>query len=479
MSIFSREKLFLCIAIGIALFFYALVGLWQNASWSSAATRLAQLKESPPLDANDPNVYCDGQVMQPGDLCDVYENNVLIRTDTYEDRLQAKKAEIASYTETLQSLQAQVNQVPLPLWTAGIGTALALVCFGGAVIFAKKGRQTSPASRGANTSPAPHSVSDQAVRGDVKEAIRFFQAESGQRRSSIPTLQDAPRKPSKILGIDLGTTAACVAVIKESKPVILPNKEGERTTPSIVAQTSNGAWLVGEVAKRQAITNPEHTVYSIKRFMGRKYSDPEVDRDRRLVPFKVVKASNGDAWVEVQGKQYSPPEIAALILHKLKIDAEDDLGEIVTQAVITVPAYFNDVQRQAIKDAGRIAGLEVLRIINESTAASLAYGLDKKKDGRIAVYDLGGGAFYIAILDLGDGVCEVKSLSGDTHLGGDDFDQRIINWLAEEFLRENGTDLCQDRMALQRLKEAAEKAKKELSSSMTTEINLPFLTVDV
>jgi len=282
----------------------------------------------------------------------------------------------------------------------------------------------------------------------------------------------------KVIGIDLGTTNSCVAVIEGGEPVVIPNAEGSRTTPSIVAMNKSGERLVGEVAKRQAVTNPENTVYSIKRFMGRKYDDPEVDRDRRLVPFRVVRASNGDAWVEVQGKQYSPPEISAMILQKLKTDAEAYLGERVTQAVITVPAYFNDAQRQATKDAGRIAGLEVLRIINEPTAASLAYGLDKKKDERIAVYDLGGGTFDISILELGDGVFEVKSTNGDTHLGGDDFDQRIINWMADEFRRENGIDLRQDRMALQRLKEASEKAKKELSSSMNTEINLPFITAD-
>ncbi len=282
----------------------------------------------------------------------------------------------------------------------------------------------------------------------------------------------------KVIGIDLGTTNSCVAVMEGGEPVVIPNAEGSRTTPSIVAMNKSGERLVGEVAKRQAVTNPENTVYSIKRFMGRKFDDPEVDRDKRLVPYKVVKASNGDAWVEVQGKQYSPPEISAMILQKLKADAEAYLGERVTQAVITVPAYFNDAQRQATKDAGRIAGLEVMRIINEPTAASLAYGLDKKKDERIAVYDLGGGTFDISILELGDGVFEVKSTNGDTHLGGDDFDQRIINWLADEFRRENGIDLRQDRMALQRLKEASEKAKKELSSSMTTEINLPFITAD-
>ena len=282
----------------------------------------------------------------------------------------------------------------------------------------------------------------------------------------------------KVIGIDLGTTNSCVAVMEGGEPVVIPNAEGARTTPSIVAINKSGERLVGEVAKRQAITNPENTVYSIKRFMGRKFDDTEVDRDKRLVPYKVVQASNGDAWVEVQGKAYSPPEISAMILQKLKADAEAYLGERVTQAVITVPAYFNDAQRQATKDAGRIAGLEVLRIINEPTAASLAYGLDKKKDERIAVYDLGGGTFDISILELGDGVFEVKSTNGDTHLGGDDFDQRVITWLADEFRKEQGIDLRQDRMALQRLKEAAEKAKKELSSSMQTEINLPFITAD-
>ena len=282
----------------------------------------------------------------------------------------------------------------------------------------------------------------------------------------------------KVIGIDLGTTNSCVAVMEGGEPVVIPNAEGARTTPSIVAINKSGERLVGEVAKRQAITNPENTVFSIKRFMGRKFDDPEVDRDKRLVPYKVVRASNGDAWVEVQGKQYSPPEISAMILQKMKQDAEAYLGERVTQAVITVPAYFNDAQRQATRDAGKIAGLEVLRIINEPTAASLAYGLDKKKDERIAVYDLGGGTFDISILELGDGVFEVKSTNGDTHLGGDDFDQRVITWLADEFRKEQGIDLRQDRMALQRLKEAAEKAKKELSSSMQTEVNLPFITAD-
>jgi molecular chaperone DnaK len=282
----------------------------------------------------------------------------------------------------------------------------------------------------------------------------------------------------KVIGIDLGTTNSCVAVMEGGEAVVIPNAEGARTTPSIVAINKSGERLVGEVAKRQAITNPENTVYSIKRFMGRKYDEPEVDRDRRLVPYKVVRAPNGDAWVEVQGKQYSPPEVSAMILQKLKTDSEAYLGERVTQAVITVPAYFNDAQRQATRDAGRIAGLDVMRIINEPTAASLAYGLDKQKDERIAVYDLGGGTFDISILELGDGVFEVKSTNGDTHLGGDDFDQRIITWLADEFRKENGIDLRQDRMALQRLKEASEKAKKELSSSMSTEVNLPFITAD-
>ncbi|HEX6817740.1 MAG TPA: molecular chaperone DnaK [Ktedonobacterales bacterium] len=283
---------------------------------------------------------------------------------------------------------------------------------------------------------------------------------------------------AKVIGIDLGTTNSCVAVMEGGEPVVIPNAEGARTTPSVVAFTKSGERLVGEVAKRQAITNSENTIFSIKRFMGRKYDDPEVSRDRALVPYKVVKAPNGDAWVEAGGKGYSPPEISAMILQKLKTDAEAYLGERITQAVITVPAYFNDAQRQATKDAGKVAGLEVLRIINEPTAASLAYGLDKKGEERIAVYDLGGGTFDISILELGDGVFEVKATNGDTHLGGDDFDQRIITWLADEFKREQGIDLRGDKMALQRLKEAAEKAKKELSSSMQTEINLPFITAD-
>src|SRR5512147_10036 len=281
---------------------------------------------------------------------------------------------------------------------------------------------------------------------------------------------------SKIIGIDLGTTNSCVAVMEGGEPVVIPNAEGSRTTPSVVAFTKNGERLVGEVAKRQAITNSENTVFSIKRFMGRKFDDPEVDRDRRLVPYKVVRASNGDAWVEAQGKRYSPAEISAMILQKLKSDAEAYLGEKVTEAVITVPAYFNDSQRQATKDAGTIAGLNVLRIINEPTAASLAYGMDKKKDETIAVYDLGGGTFDISILQLGEGVFEVKSTNGDTHLGGDNFDQRVLDYIAEEFKKLEGLDLRKDPMALQRLREAAEKAKMELSQLMQTEINLPFIT---
>src|ERR1700731_4891412 len=285
---------------------------------------------------------------------------------------------------------------------------------------------------------------------------------------------------AKVLGIDLGTTNSCMAVMEGGDPVVLENSEGARTTPSVVAFTKNGERLVGQAAKRQAVTNPANTVFSIKRFMGRKYD--EVREEEHRVPYKIVKAANGDAHVQVEvngeKKTFSPPEVSAMILAKLKSDAEAKLGEKITQAVITVPAYFNDSQRNATKDSGRIAGLEVLRIINEPTAASLAYGLDKKKDERIAVYDLGGGTFDISILELGDGVFEVKSTNGDTHLGGDDYDQRIINWMADEFRKEHGIDLRQDRMALQRLKEAGEKAKKELSSSMQTEINLPFITAD-
>jgi molecular chaperone DnaK len=283
---------------------------------------------------------------------------------------------------------------------------------------------------------------------------------------------------AKVLGIDLGTTNSCMAVLEGGEPVVIPNAEGSRTTPSVVGFTKSGERLVGQVAKRQAIQNSENTIFSIKRFMGRKANSPEVDRDKRLVPYEVTSAPNGDVRVKAQGRDYAPPEISAMILQKLKTDAEAYLGEKVTQAVITVPAYFDNAQREATKDAGRIAGLEVLRIINEPTAAALAYGLDKKKDEKIAVYDLGGGTFDISILELGDGVFEVRSTNGDTHLGGDDFDQRIINWLADSFKAEHSIDLRQDNMALQRLKEAAERAKIELSSAMSTEVNLPFITAD-
>jgi len=281
---------------------------------------------------------------------------------------------------------------------------------------------------------------------------------------------------SKIIGIDLGTTNSVVAVMEGGQPVVIPNQEGSRTTPSVVAFTKSGDRLVGQVAKRQAITNPENTIFSIKRFMGRRFD--EVTEEMKLVPYHVVRGENGDARVEVMGKKLAPPEISAMILTKLKEAAEAYLGEKVTKAVITVPAYFNDAQRQATKDAGQIAGLEVLRIINEPTAAALAYGLDKKKEERIAVYDFGGGTFDISILEVGDGVVEVKSTNGDTHLGGDNIDQRLVDWLIEEFKKEEGVDLSRDRMALQRLREAAEKAKIELSSAMETEINLPFIYGD-
>ena len=281
---------------------------------------------------------------------------------------------------------------------------------------------------------------------------------------------------AKVIGIDLGTTNSVVSVVEGGNPTVIANQEGSRLTPSVVGFTKDGEILVGQVAKRQAITNPENTVFSIKRFMGRRYD--EVLQEIKLVPYKVVKAPNGDARVEIRGKQYSPPEISAMILRKLKEAAEAYLGEKVTQAVITVPAYFNDSQRQATKDAGKIAGLEVLRIINEPTAAALAYGLDKKKDETIAVYDLGGGTFDISVLEIGEGVFEVKATNGDTHLGGDDFDQRVMDWIAEEFKKEHGIDLRKDRMALQRLKEAAERAKIELSTTVQTEINLPFITAD-
>ncbi|MBI2903472.1 MAG: molecular chaperone DnaK [Candidatus Methylomirabilis oxyfera] len=280
----------------------------------------------------------------------------------------------------------------------------------------------------------------------------------------------------KVIGIDLGTTNSVVAIMEGGDPVVITNAEGGRLTPSVVAFTKEGERLVGQVAKRQATTNPENTIFSIKRFMGRRYE--EVGQEMKLVPYKVLRASSGDAWVEVKGKRHSPPEISAMILQKMKADTEAYLGEPVTQAVITVPAYFNDSQRQATKDAGKIAGLEVLRIVNEPTAAALAYGLDKKKDEKIAVYDLGGGTFDISILELGEGVFEVKSTNGDTHLGGDDFDEQVINWLVEEFKKDQGIDLRKDRMALQRLKEAAEKAKCELSTTLETEVNLPFITAD-
>ena len=281
---------------------------------------------------------------------------------------------------------------------------------------------------------------------------------------------------SKVIGIDLGTTNSCVAILEGGDPKVIENAEGGRTTPSVVAFTKDGERLVGQVAKRQAVTNPKNTIFSIKRFMGRKYS--EVGEEIKRIPYQVVNGKNGDVAVRIENKDYTPPEISAMILQKMKDTAERYLGEKVTQAVITVPAYFNDAQRQATKDAGRIAGLEVLRIINEPTAASLAYGLDNRKDLKIAVYDLGGGTFDISILEIGEGVFEVKSTNGDTHLGGDDFDQRIIDWLADEFKRDQGIDLRKDNMALQRLKEVAEKAKCELSTTLQTDINLPFITAD-
>ncbi|MFL5386864.1 MAG: Hsp70 family protein, partial [Longimicrobiaceae bacterium] len=282
---------------------------------------------------------------------------------------------------------------------------------------------------------------------------------------------------AKVIGIDLGTTNSVVAVMEGGDPVVIPNAEGGRTTPSVVAFTKDGERLVGQVARRQAITNPKNTIFSIKRFMGRKES--EVKSEEKIVPYEVVSGPGGMAQVKVPNvgdKTFSPPEISAMILQKMKQTAEDYLGQTVTQAVITVPAYFNDAQRQATKDAGKVAGLEVLRIINEPTAAALAYGLDKKKDEKIAVYDLGGGTYDISILELGDGVFEVKATNGDTHLGGDDFDQRVIEWLVDEFKKDQGIDLSKDAMALQRLKEAAEKAKMELSTTASTDINLPFIT---
>ena len=282
----------------------------------------------------------------------------------------------------------------------------------------------------------------------------------------------------KVIGIDLGTTNSCVAIMSGGDPVVIANAEGSRTTPSVVAITDKNERLVGQIAKRQAITNPENTIFSVKRLMGRKFKSKEVQEAMKRLPYKVVEADNGDAHVELRGKRYSPPEVSAMILQKMRQTAEDYLGEKVTEAVVTVPAYFDDSQRQATKDAGQIAGLNVLRIINEPTAASLAYGLDKKKDERIVVYDLGGGTFDVSVLEIGEGVFEVKSTNGDTYLGGDDFDQRVMDWLVEEFKKDQGIDLRKDRMALQRLKEAAERAKIELSSSQESEINLPFITAD-
>ncbi|MDJ0946181.1 MAG: molecular chaperone DnaK [Kiloniellales bacterium] len=283
---------------------------------------------------------------------------------------------------------------------------------------------------------------------------------------------------SKVIGIDLGTTNSCVAVMEGSQAKVIENAEGVRTTPSMVAFSESGERLVGQPAKRQAVTNPENTLFAIKRLIGRRYDDPMVEKDKGLVPYEIIKADNGDAWVKAEGKDYSPSQISAFILQKMKETAEAFLGETVTQAVITVPAYFNDSQRQATKDAGKIAGLEVLRIINEPTAAALAYGLEKKKSGTIAVYDLGGGTFDVSILEIGDGVFEVKSTNGDTFLGGEDFDKRIIDYLADEFKKEQSIDLRADKLALQRLKEAAEKAKIELSSATQTEVTLPFITAD-
>ncbi len=282
----------------------------------------------------------------------------------------------------------------------------------------------------------------------------------------------------KVIGIDLGTTNSCVAIMSGGDPVVIANAEGSRTTPSVVGITDKNERLVGQIAKRQAITNPENTIFSVKRLMGRKFRSKEVQEALKRLPYKVVEADNGDAHVELRGKRYSPPEVSAMILQKMRQTAEDYLGEKVTEAVVTVPAYFDDSQRQATKDAGQIAGLNVLRIINEPTAASLAYGLDKKKDERIAVYDLGGGTFDVSVLEIGEGVFEVKSTNGDTFLGGDDFDQRVMDWLVDEFKKDQGIDLRKDRMALQRLKEAAERAKIELSSSQESEINLPFITAD-
>ncbi|MEP4431367.1 MAG: molecular chaperone DnaK, partial [Hyphomicrobiales bacterium] len=283
---------------------------------------------------------------------------------------------------------------------------------------------------------------------------------------------------AKVIGIDLGTTNSCIAVMDGKNPKVVENSEGARTTPSMVGFAEDGERLVGQSAKRQAVTNPENTVFAVKRLVGRRFNDPMVTKDKKLVPYQIVKADNGDAWVKAQGESYSPSQVSAMILQKMKETAEGYLGESVTQAVITVPAYFNDAQRQATKDAGKIAGLEVLRIINEPTAAALAYGLDKNDGKTIAVYDLGGGTFDVSILEIGDGVFEVKSTNGDTFLGGEDFDMRLVGYLADEFNKDQGIDLRGDKLALQRLKEAAEKAKIELSSSTQTEVNLPFITAD-
>src|SRR5213079_3242751 len=283
---------------------------------------------------------------------------------------------------------------------------------------------------------------------------------------------------AKVIGIDLGTTNSVVAIMEGGDPVVLTNAEGSRITPSVVAFTESGERLAGQIARRQAITNPENTVFAIKRLIGRRYEEAEVQKAMKVLPYKIVRADNGDAWVEVRGKKYSPAEISAFILQKMKQTAEDHLGEKVTEAVITVPAYFNDSQRQATKDAGRIAGLDVKRIVNEPTAAALAYGLDKGKDHLIAVYDFGGGTFDISVLEVGEKVVEVVSTNGDTHLGGDDLDDTIMRWLIDEFKKDQGIDVGKDKMVLQRLKEAAEKAKIELSSVMESEINLPFLTAD-
>ncbi len=282
----------------------------------------------------------------------------------------------------------------------------------------------------------------------------------------------------KIIGVDLGTTNSCVAIMEGGEPKVIANVEGNRTTPSVVAFSDSGERLVGQVAKRQAVTNPTKTLFAMKRLIGRKFSDPEVRKSKEISPFSIVEGSNGEAVIEVDGTKYTPAELSAMVLTKMKHTAEEYLGEKVDEAVITVPAYFNDSQRQATKDAGRIAGLNVQRIINEPTAAALAYGLDKKSEEKIAVFDLGGGTFDVSILEIGDGVFEVKSTNGDTFLGGEDFDMRIVNWLADEFKRDQGIDLRKDKMALQRLKEEAEKAKMELSTTMETEINLPFITAD-